>query len=583
MAKEKGQIGLDIAERQKPTKDNFDYRSGSVGKWVKELPMGNIGEMARHVYDALREVNRLAIPWKERFAFLELMREPISYVQSALVKRYTGMAFPLPDKTQRIATLARTLYSEMALGYKTAIEEMLASSFLVRDNKMLRVMIHRAIRYLSQATLNAYQTYSPHPEHSWFELHALFLYAEHKGFHQDPVKDPYNSQMPESSIARAYKQILLLALASPYRLRQGEAEAVYAALARWAGHAHIVPYNAPEASEALFVVHMDSDAAPDYQAFSHRDCNTELCRLVDTRQLSQILADELEALRKNPDRGAIQTELLERLIQTWGVAPKRHYSRSDSHSNIEVVVGTAMLHRALAHELGDPSLRGKSAHFEGRDVVSYTQPTEEDPWDVLTVHEDEDEQSEASTEEQATQAEMPPAPEVHVWQVSNESAGGYRLALDSSQQAKVQVGELLGLRSPKEGATWEVGVVRWMRQGSDSSLEVGVQALAPHARPVMVRNKQAGGNAGGLQYALLLPEISAIKQPATLLTPVMLFNPGDKLNVYHSGKEKQITLDKQVQNSGSFVQFLLKRDGAQPKEVVPQTDSASMDSVFDDI
>ena len=121
MAKGKGQIGLSIAERHRPTKESFDFRSASVEQWVETLPVGNVGETARLVYGALHDVNRLDISWKERQRFLEQLRAPISYVQESLVKRYTGMSFPLPPKTQRIAALAQTLYLEMALGYKTAI------------------------------------------------------------------------------------------------------------------------------------------------------------------------------------------------------------------------------------------------------------------------------------------------------------------------------------------------------------------------------------------------------------------------------------------------------------------------------
>jgi hypothetical protein len=485
MAKGKGQIGLTIAERHRPTKESFDCRSANVERWVQALPVGNIGETARQVYGALHEVNRLAISWRERQKFLEQLREPVGYVQGSLVKRYTGMSFPLPPKTQRIATLSQTLYLEMALGYKTAIEEMLGSSFLTRDNKALTEMIHRAVRYLSQAMLASYQTYAPHPQNSWFELHMLFLHAEYKKLHQTPVRDPLSETMAESSIARAYKQILLLALSSPYRLRQGEAEQVYQALSRWAAHAQIIPYNNPGASEALFVVHMDSDDAPDYQAFNHRDCNTELCRLVDTRQLSHVLQEELNYQSEAGQKGPIPPKLMRQLVRSWGVAPKRSFTRSEREAQLEVVVGSSMLHQALAHQVGDERQYGKRASYASKTVAGVSQPTSEDVWDIFASSKIQQGYAEYEKGQQPPSKREPDLV-IQRWLIRNESAGGYRLALEPGQQAKVQVGELLGLRSPQSDSPWEVGAVRWIRHPHHRP------ACQPHRPHPVVPSRQRG-------------------------------------------------------------------------------------------
>jgi len=557
MAREKGQIGLRIAARSRPEKGSFDYRSASVTRWIRELPVGNIGQCARHVYEALHEVNRLGIPWRERYQLLELMREPVHYVQSSLLSRFSGLSFPLPDKSRKIAMLTRALYDEMALGYKTSIEEMLGNSFLNRDNKILTILIHRAVRYLSQSMLTCYRTYTPHPHDIWFELHLLYLYAEHKNIYQNPVQDKHNTLMAESSIARVYKQILLLALTSPYRLRQGEAETVYDALARWAGHAHIIPYNAPSASTALFVVHMDSDTPPDYKTFDHRDCNTELCRLVDTQQLSRILQDALEHEEKGESGSPLRPGLLRLLIRTWSVAPRRNFSRNNRHSAIEVVVGTAGLHRALAHELPEPFEAGKPASYASRNVTTVAQKSADDVWNIFSSEKMKKnyEHYRAMTEEEEKGAEAN-GPKSETWQICNESAGGYRLALDAAHTARVQVGELVGLRHNSDSDKWQVGVIRWLRQSPEGELEVGVQTLAPEALPVMARNRHAGGKAGEYQYALLLPEIPVLKQPASLIAPTLLFQPGDALTLRMPANKLKITLRERLQDSGNFVQFL---------------------------
>lgn len=561
MARKKGQIGLATAERSKPGKESFDYRSASVERWIAELPRGNTGETSRLVFEALREVNRLELAWKDRMRFLEHLREPVNYVQQALVRRYSGMALPLPEKTRRIVMLARTLYDEMAIGYKTAIEEMLGGSILTRDNKALTILIHRAVRYLSKSMLTCYQTYTPLPDNCWFELNALYLHAEHKGIHQAPVHDEYNTLMPESSIARAYKQILLLALSSPYRLRQGEAEAIYAALARWAGHAHVTPYDAPSAAQALFVVHMDSDQAPDYLAFDNRACSDELCRLVDTRQLTTVLIDELQRQEQGDTSCPLNAKLLSLLIRTWGVAPKRTFSRNESDASIEVVVGITVLHRILSRELGAPQLSSsQTSSYESREVLDVNKENARDVWNIFSSEtmRQNYEHYQSLIEEQEAHEETMPTLTVEAWKVRNESAGGYRLAMDPGNQSKVQVGNLIGLHSRSEKRHWEVGAIRWLRECSDNEVELGVQVLAPQARPLMASHKRTRANPASYQYALLLPEVPAIKQPASLITPVMVFSSGDELTLQLPGEELDIRLGRQLQDTGNFVQFLFE-------------------------
>ena len=570
MAKGKSQIGLTIAERAKPTGASFNYRSSAVEQWVEDLPLGNVGAMSKLLYSTLREVNRLTIGWRERQRFLELLRSPVEYVQEQLQARYCGIPFPLPPKARQVAELSRALAGEMALGYKTAIEEMLASSFLSRDNKALTVLIHRAIFYLSCSLLTSYRTYAPHSENNWFELHLLFLHAEHKNIHTNPVVDEENEALPKSSIARLYKQVLLLALASPYRMRQGEAKAVFRALARWAGHAHIIPYNDPSAAEALFVVHMDSDEAPDFRAFDHRDCNTELCRMVDTRQLSHVLQEEFGYLKKNgANEEGISAELLYRLIRSWGIAPKRSFTRNDKDATLDVVVGLSTLHRALASNAGDEQQLHSKAEYQTKSVVGVSQPTSKDIWNIFSkekLGQQYQNYQKLKESEGQQEHETPLSTEVprQYWQIRNESAGGYRLAIEQNKAAKVQIGELIGLHHRHADAPCEAGVIRWMRQPAEGGLEVGVQVLAPQIVPVMLRKTGAEGKAAKFQPALMLPEVENIGLPATLLTPTMLFKTDMELQLHHPEQDIRIVLCERIQETGSFTQFRYRTKSETP-------------------
>jgi len=247
---------------------------------------------------------------------------------------------------------------------------------------------------------------------------------------------------------------------------------------------------------------------------------------------------------------------------------------------IEVVVGSSMLHQALAHQLGDESQYSKRSSYESKNIASVSQKSSEDVWDIFASSKIQRNFETFEKEQQPTQKREPEL-QIQQWQIRNESAGGYRLALGPDQQAKVQVGEILGLRNTQGNNTWEIGAVRWIRQPSEGGLEIGVQVLAPQALPVTVRNLKAGAKTAQHQYALLLPNIPVIGQPASLITPILLFTPGNEVHLHMPGKEMRVTLQDIVQNSGSFVQF---RFSAKPelvaRESVQETPDTRKESGF---
>lgn len=582
MERTHGKYPFTLPQRSKPNKNSFNYRASPAQRWIAELPVGNIGETAKQLYQAIHEVNRLDIAWKDRLNFLEMVRESVAYVQDTMVRHLSNLSFPLPAKTQRIASLIQTLHSEMALGYKITIQdEAVQANFLTRDKAALRTTIHRAIKYLSQAIITSYRIYAPHPQGSWLDLHQLYHYAHDKGLHQDPVKDSLYPVMPESSIAKVYKQILLLALASPYALRQGEVEKVYHVLVRWTGHVQVIPYDHPQAGEALFVVHTDSDDAPDYQAFNHRNCNGQHCCLVDTRQLIPVLQHEYNEFSKSNQLEGLSHDLLFRLIYTWEQPPKRHFGRTDREDKIEVAIGLTSLHHMLAQEIGDDKMLSMRARYDSRVVQHAREIARDDIWNLFAS------QKTKQTYEDFintidTETSAPTASQINIqhWQLRNESAGGYRLAIEKEHSTRVRVGELVGLRGAQDGANWKVGVVRWLRQSTEAGLELGVQVIAPLAHPAMVKNENSSGRASEYQYALLLPGIPALEQPATLITPILLFQPGNDLLLHVPGEHLTLHLEESLQDSGSFMQFRYSpRQQAQAS--TPQT--ASKNDDLDDL
>src|SRR5690606_34253783 len=82
-----------------------------------------------------------------------------------------------------------------------------------------------------------------------------------------------------------------------------------------------------------------------------------------------------------------------------------------------------------------------------------------------------------------------------------------------------------------------------------------VELIAPNAQPCGVRllRKQAQGS----EYlrALLLPEISAISRPASLIAPGLPFQEGHKVQINQSGEEHRALLHRRQASIGNYNQF----------------------------
>lgn len=86
--------------------------------WVNELPLMNMGETSRQLYQYVQELNRFQVPTPQRFLLLEIIRPVVLHVCRALGKHYLNQSLVLPDKARRVASLAQALQTHLAAGYK---------------------------------------------------------------------------------------------------------------------------------------------------------------------------------------------------------------------------------------------------------------------------------------------------------------------------------------------------------------------------------------------------------------------------------------------------------------------------------
>lgn len=580
-------IGLDVPNRTRPDNTAFNIRPRKLSAWIDALPRANLGETAKQIFTVLHQANQLTYSYSDRIRFLETLREPLEYVTSSMKKHFVGISLPLPDKSQKVAAITKELFSSMATGYEIALEDMLAKKIVIFDKKPLTMLIHRSITYIGQSLLTAYQSYSPFPEKYWEELHKLYHFAEKRKLLKNKIRDDQHTYVEKTSVATEYTRILLLSLASPYHLRQGESGKVYGALERWLTNPIIRPLTDEDKDAGKFVDNLAQAHAPSALslALSKNFTDTSMLRIIDTYEIAAKLEYEL---KNNEDTGAstitsiditrpdLPHDLLQRLLIAWAMASKRHFPRTDKNEQVKITIGLSAAHQFItqkAQTMNNAQYTNKyndRAHFESTEIkLNPNNPnaTSEDVWGLIYPSElsgleplVEGELTLQGSTQMSLEDIQTDAKEYQTdnWLIVNESAKGMMVNNKDEFKNKAQVGELVSIRRQTNGRAkrWSIGVIRWLKFNHDKSLQMGIETLNPSGAAVGIR--AISTPTAPLQRTLMLPELKNLKQPACLITSPVPWREGNKITINILGKEMQATLTKSLQNTGLFSQFQFK-------------------------
>ena len=573
-----------MASRSRRDRTSFSIRPRKLSSWIEALPRANLGETAKQLYTALQQTNQLNYSYQERIHFLETLREPVDYVTRSMKKHFIGVSFPLSDKSQQIAFITKELYSCMAMGYKIALEDMLAKNLIIFNKKPLAMLTHRSISYMGQHFLTAYQSYSPFLNKHWGELHKLYHFAEKRNLLKTKINDELHSYVTKTSVTTEYARILLLSLSSPYHLRQGESGKVYEALERWLNQPIIRPLNEKDKDQGKFIDNLEHSQPP---------CALSLALtmgITDARQLriieTQSIAEKIEyELKNNEDIGTatltniditrpeLSHDLLRRLLIAWGVASKRYFPRTNKNEEVKITVGLSAAHQYITQK-AQAMDKGKytnkfnhRAHFESTEIkINLKDPntTSNDVWGLIypeeltglepLVEKELSLQDTNHTDLNGTETEAKQYIADN-WLIINESAKGLLINNKEELKNKAQVGELVSIRrkSGERAERWSIGVIRWLKSNQDQSLQMGIETLNPNGAAVGIR--PAGMPDAPLQRTLMLPELKNLKQPACLITSPVQWREGNKITINMLGKNIPATLTKPIQNTGLFAQF----------------------------
>lgn len=524
----------------------LDLRSDAIDEWVAGLPLANLGETCRLVFASLTEINGAELSATQRYRTLEALRGTVHYLANALTRRIAGTAFPLPDKTRRVARLLQEIQLEMAKGYHAAVHQILLQGVSRQDHEPLAAAAQRSLYYYAQALLAIYQVYeTPDPQH-WCEIHGLYAETERRGLHLSPLRDPYRHGGGGVSVGHMYKHILLLALADPQRLAQQEMAALHLMLDVWADQSRLTAVAEPGDPPTSFMVNLRDDA-PAARLLYSEAAVTEHCRWLDTTALCHTLRGLLSGaghdhslpIAETPEQlsGKLPRSLVQRLLGAWASTAKRGFSRSPYRGTARVQFGLS-----ASHEAAGGSRAAQAAAFQG--------------------------------------------PASHHCDLLNESAAGACLHWRGGSTPRLRVGELISLCHADVPLGCAIAVVRWLSCSPSQGVQFGIQMLVPSASPITVRLADGAEKERDYLKGLLLPPLPPRETVQTLLTPAFLYRPGDIVSVRTASQHQQrYRLVRAVESTQVYTRFQFESlsaplEDAEPAAAPRRGGERELDSVW---
>ncbi len=581
---------------------NLTFDAGTPKKmaaWVESLPMVNVGESARQIYSAIQEVNRFQTDPKSRFLILEEMRGPIHYLCKSLGKHFLNQSIVLNEKESKIANLAQALQNHLAVGYKLIVLETLSSK--TADAAKLRtIATHRALTELSGNLLRCYQLYYPTPKGLWREIHQLYSLAEHYGILNKTLEDKVTQS--ELSIEHCYFKTMLLSTARPNQLRQQEIAQLSQTFNIWAEHCVL---KTTDQKAEPFVVDLSSDEGALYYQWNKEQLNLEAesVRYVHMSSLASVIRERLQNLNNNEgvelSIKMLASPVLRHLLQSWSASSQRAFARTQTEGKVNLAFGLGAVHHHIsggqdfnkmllggAEELSledsdNPFLATSgNRNFSFQDEVR----TGGDVWSIQAVAETDGTFSMDKKDKSKPVTSFP----TYACDLVDTSPGGYCLSWNGAAPAQLKTGEIITIREPSQ-EQWSVGVVRWIKKISNTSVRLGLELLAPHAEALGAKVLQKDGNETEYMRAIRLPELKAIGQPSTLITPQLTFKTGYKVLLNIQGEELKLLLQAEIGSTASYSQFEYKIMGenlvqtAEPSKQEPVIETDSDDDDFNSL
>lgn len=479
-------------------------KPSQLQQWLAELTSQDINSVISAILGNLLPLNRTFISSHKRLELLELYRQPIHNLLFECDPRYIGQDHTShTDYLQAIHAL-NLLVKELSIGYQIIVNEAYQQGHRPQSNTLFLNTINRLAETTSLSILHAYHYYLSPPPEAVACLHQLYIYCEASNTLQTL---PTSKFEPTSvSFSHIYNQIMLTAIADPYRLAQTEIVELHTLMGRYADNISITPI-IERNDDVLTSGHFYLDFASDKLPVSLANIPIEKRQLPSARLLNThpvLNAIELD-LRPNSniviqhENKAPNLTFLKKITPQINATYERQFERT-------ATMATNKISLALGIK-------------------------------VITQSLNNNDRSQCSQ-----------------WTVHNKGMGGMMVSGNDIDCYQLDIGDFIGVFEGNEAPA--IAVIRWLHSDNGST-SMGLERY--HAIPIAI-TVQSGGS--DVLSGLLLSNDKNTPSENTLIVDQQLYSRGLRLQITTEGKTSAITADRLIERSARYEQFSFKLESS---------------------
>lgn len=515
---------------------NPDFHSAaSCAEWLQSLPLINVGPSHGRLLGQLEELNSFDLLPQERIRILELLREPVSFVQGEHGKKFSSRAVPLAKQEREIFNNVLALWDALGYGWQRCLQEMIDGA---PDLAVFAALVcERALWCAGQKMAEHYRAYQDVGADEWRRVHRIYGLAESRGIADRDVPHAAYKGEVKTTCAETYANLLLVALANPNEHTPRQQTLVARWVEGWARKV-AVSDEAP-ADTGVPPLSVDLGSA---EGASRAKKEGAGVRFLHVDEVGKGVKKRLSMLRNGepPDSlglgndvpAAMAAQMLTVLYHQWCDDKRaRQQSRAPGTRQADLCSGIVAMHFYLTGQaFKQPAATTKELTQAQREQIATfgrTSGAAEDKYVAAQV---------ASIEH---------------WEISDESLAGLRLERPKGAgESRFKHHQLVAVR--QAGAKiFFLAVVRWLSITENYELRLGARLLPGQPQGIAVR--PTGINAFNEKFvpALSLPEVAALHVPATLVLPMGWYRPKRVLEI-SAGKSEPLLLTGVVERGDDF-------------------------------
>ena len=491
----------------------------SCEQWLSRLQFTNLHAVHSLLRTQLDEFNRLPLRVLDRLNTLEKLRETVATVQTDYAKKLIAKKLPLSDEESAIFTSIIGLWQGMLTGYQRCLQDFMESETQLAKYGVL--LCHRLLLYGSLQIIEHLRIGYEFDGTLWQQLHALYAFTEGNGLQHEKINDALHGSGSATSCHTLYAKMLLTCHAKPAELTRAQLQLLDRWLTQWTDVITIERRCSVSKGDAppLAVDLSSNKGLQDLQQLTQSDhlrylAMVPLSKLLRVKTILLQQGQSPQQLELGVDfYGVDCIAFLNQLLHLWCAgASNRSAERHHVTLSAKLASGFDLIYSFIADKPFKPSSSSADLDSTGHKQIATIGRT-------------------------FTETNLPDIDKLESWTIENESILGARLLRENKGGERIGNNELIALRT-KDANAFMLGTVSWRSVTRSGQLRMGVQYLPGVAQAITLKCTDTGPSPGTSIPALLLPAMTALKIPGSLIVPRDVFQTIRVCELIQSGGDK---------------------------------------------